>query len=843
MRRDDTMVGAAMATGHTGNVGSSEGPKINSMAARLNTSPCPKRPAEVSRQAVRAAKVEKDLALAVTASTTVTPAKPTRGERTLPSRPSRISEEELRALRADGHRPTSTQLNGRFLHITLNILHETKSFLLAERECEKRNIMVEASTDLTLISDIEAFHAQYGRISDMDDSEVRALRKYTMQHNQGCGTLCKRQQTRLRQLYDALCDECTTLEDSFEDSKEAMCGYIERTMKPSARPLRSECLRVSKLAQATLAQSVRDYESLNLLSYRLARIVDDNDAISDEGWDTAEREDVDFIRSLLHDVDKKIAELFRFIEDDLVSDDTAPTDNDDEVLADDEIARTDTAPTVEDQEVLTNDEVENGWTVHGADLKHEAASLSLLDEVEGDDKADEIRLQQNTLESLIKPRDDDIARLQEEVKRLCGDLDKANATIGDFTRRQNTAEEDSSTGDAVNCTVEGIVQAVTDEDVEECKPVSDELNGPSWASVCEAEDQEDAEDAEDEENAEDTEAGRVDALTHPLGAWAFPPQLKRDKDTGPAPPATSSQNTQAKQVATPRQTSSRRGDTETEVHILRRPEAATPAERAATDTPRHPSMGSCAPSRSVDTKTKTRRKGRKGASTATPPRTTTTAVPATRGDHIFRQQFDRDRTFFHDAIGELRLQVAELRRQQPGHSVEASSASPDDTSPIHHQGGDQSTVDSRGSLTSRERDLLKRLLTRSRSAAFPPASRGGGGRTPPRLRLDHWLVFPSASVEPAKDGRRCSSSSSEVAEPDRSRPPPSPSKLFMPEFICEKLDMTGSAVFRRYRENGIVRPSARPGSVELCAGLVRSLAGRDARGSAVFRRCRENGMD
>ena len=689
MRRDDTMVGAAMATGHTSNVGSSEGPKINSMAARLNTTPCPKRPAEVSRQAVRAAKVEKDLALAVTASTTVTPAKPTRGERTLPSRPSRISEEELRALRADGHRPTSTQLNGRFLHITLNILHETKSFLLAERECEKRNIMVEASTDLTLISDIEAFHAQYGRISDMDDSEVRALRKYTMQHNQGCGTLCKRQQTRLRQLYDALCDECTTLEDSFEDSKEAMCGYIERTMKPSARPLRSECLRVSKLAQATLAQSVRDYESLNLLSYRLARIVDDNDAISDEGWDTAEREDVDFIRSLLHDVDKKIAELFRFIEDDLVSDDTAPTVNDDEVLADDEIARTDTAPTVEDQEVLTNDEVENGWTVHGADLKHEAASLSLLDEVEGDDKADEIRLQQNTLESLIKPRDDDIARLQEEVKRLCGDLDKANATIGDFTRRQNTAEEDSSTGDAVNCTVEGIVQAVTDEDVEECKPVSDELNGPSWASVCEAEDQEDAEDAEDEENAEDTEAGRVDALTHPLGAWAFPPQLKRDKDTGPAPPATSSQNTQAKQVATPRQTSSRRGDTETEVHILRRPEAATPAERAATDTPRHPSMGSCAPSRSVDTKTKTRRKGRKGASTATPPRTTTTAVPATRGDHIFRQQasfsaqayhilahqFDRDRTFLHDAIGELRLQVAELRRQQTGHSVEAISAS------------------------------------------------------------------------------------------------------------------------------------------------------------------------
>ena len=317
MRHNDTMVGAATATGRTGKGGSSTGPQINTMAARLNA-------AQTSRQ---------------TTETEATPTQRTRGgatgrisadatatgnattgldseDETPPFRPPPITAGELRALRADGLRPTSTQLNGHFVHLILQILHETDSLLLAEHECEKRNIVVEESTDLTLISDIEAFHNRYVRISEMDNSEVLALRKYTMQHNRDSGTLCERQQPRLRQLYDAMCNECTTLEASFEESKDNVCSYIERTMKLSARPLRSECLRVSKLAQTTFVQSIRDYETLLSMYYRLARVFDGAE-IRDEsaGWDNAEQEDVDWLRSLLHDVDKKIAELSRLVEE------------------------------------------------------------------------------------------------------------------------------------------------------------------------------------------------------------------------------------------------------------------------------------------------------------------------------------------------------------------------------------------------------------------------------------------------------------------------------------------------------------------------------------------------
>ena len=124
--------------------------------------------------------------------------------------------------------------------------------------------------------------------------------------------------------------------------------------------------------------------------------------------------------------------------------------------------------------------------------------------------------QRDTLESLLKSRDEDVANLNEEVAHLRGDLESAHATIGELTSHRYKAEEVSPPSDDVALPV------APDEDVEVSKTVT-------------------------------------------LGAWAIP--LTSAKDTSPATPprpATSSQNIQAKQVATPRQTSSRRGDTENE---------------------------------------------------------------------------------------------------------------------------------------------------------------------------------------------------------------------------------------------------------------------------------------
>ena len=106
-----------------------------------------------------------------------------------------------------------------------------------------------------------------------------------------------------------------------DESQAAACDYIDRHIKPSARPLRLECLHVSSLARTALTQLVHTYEPLMSMSFSLARQCYEGDDIPAEGWDHNEQAAVEFNRALINDVDTRIAALSRLIEEDAVSND------------------------------------------------------------------------------------------------------------------------------------------------------------------------------------------------------------------------------------------------------------------------------------------------------------------------------------------------------------------------------------------------------------------------------------------------------------------------------------------------------------------------------------------
>ncbi|EJK64785.1 hypothetical protein THAOC_14447, partial [Thalassiosira oceanica] len=128
------------------------------------------------------------------------------GERVTAYVPS-ISEDELLSWLQAGNVPTTDQeKNDKFFIFTCATLEASETLPLAELECTKGNIVVEASADLSLKSDCEAFRDEYQRIYEMDEYAVQALRKYIRRYNRDSLKLINWLIPRLSQFYEPLAD-------------------------------------------------------------------------------------------------------------------------------------------------------------------------------------------------------------------------------------------------------------------------------------------------------------------------------------------------------------------------------------------------------------------------------------------------------------------------------------------------------------------------------------------------------------------------------------------------------------------------------------------------------------
>ncbi|EJK56673.1 hypothetical protein THAOC_23399 [Thalassiosira oceanica] len=198
-----------------------------------------------------------------------------------------MSEDVLLSWLQAGNVPTTDQeKNDKFFIFTCATLEASETLPLAELEREKRNIVVEASANLSLKSDCEAFRDEYQRIYEMDEYTVQALRKYTRRYNWDSLKLIHRLIPR-SQFYVPLADRWRTSHDSLEGSIEALCAHIKCHLEQPAQPFRSGCLRVLTLAQTTIEQSVRDFAHLNSTYFRLARLMTGNPTPTAD-WDHEE---------------------------------------------------------------------------------------------------------------------------------------------------------------------------------------------------------------------------------------------------------------------------------------------------------------------------------------------------------------------------------------------------------------------------------------------------------------------------------------------------------------------------------------------------------------------------
>ncbi|EJK56437.1 hypothetical protein THAOC_23672, partial [Thalassiosira oceanica] len=633
-----------------------------------------------------------------TAMSASTPPVPTRGHDDDDTAEADLARDQHRAElipERDLQQPmTSAHRNDGFCHATHRLLDRSQALLIAEGICDELRIPVEVSCDSSLRDDIMALKATLGHFWKMDESELRDLRKQTLQR---CSTVYSRLNSRLDRLLSTLEDELDDRYACLVEARSAICDSIDGHMTPLTGPDCSRYLQVTRLARTAYAQSISDYILLDSTSCRIDRLVFETDVRTDED----ERQGADLIRSLLHDVDTKITVLSRLVEGGFAHPDRTPTVGDHEVDIEGELLKAgleneaashflsagvegdDTqAPSPSPLEEVEGDAKEDtasvpvelgldafsfGDTLVTTDESNPKADIPVtlvsspnpnagVVEGQGDIKAEEIV----RLENSVRSRDDKIVDLQATVTRLQDDLEGLRHDVTSTTTQRDALKSQLESRDEdvarlqeevtrllddlasakamiVQTPTEGIpsdgapVQVVFDGDIQVAKLVTGDLHGASWASICE----------EDEEKGAEDTASRDIARTCPLGAWSVSPQIT---GVGDAPAL-------SMQVSPLRSASSNGGDNDTslrrdkscrddsKVRILQRPGPAKTAGRAATDIPRHQmTTGSCAPSRSVDAMKKKTSQRRKGASTDAKQRHKTTVAPTSRGVFVSQQQ-------------------------------------------------------------------------------------------------------------------------------------------------------------------------------------------------------------
>jgi len=210
--------------------------------------------------------------------------------------------------------PLSTgELNLRFSDSISVVLKAFDMLDEADRICEGWDIEVEASIAPSLRSTLQSFstNADFRRIAEMDVSEVRALRKSTVPHDMDRYFLAAQLAPRLHQIFEAMSIKCDAWHDKMTAHQATLCGHLDTLMQPSARPVRSELLRVIQQARDIFFTHMRDFGPLDKTYYRLARYNCPDD--EEEDWTQRQIEFSHLRVNLLWTLDKKIDALSRLI--------------------------------------------------------------------------------------------------------------------------------------------------------------------------------------------------------------------------------------------------------------------------------------------------------------------------------------------------------------------------------------------------------------------------------------------------------------------------------------------------------------------------------------------------